>query len=64
MTTQEYIVTVIGCDDSNSIEIALTDTEAAVIRRVAAAITSASSSGCEPRMRIGRSCDPEDEGEL
>lgn len=47
-----YSVVVSGCDDSTEVEVELTDTEAATVRRIAGLVTEASEYGCQPVMRI------------
>lgn len=48
----QYVVTVTGCDDSTTITVPLTDTEATAVKRVAEAITVASEYSCMPRMHM------------
>lgn len=50
MTT--YVILVEGCDDYTKILMDLSDSEADLIRRVAEAITAASTYDCMPTMRI------------
>ncbi|MDG3012405.1 hypothetical protein G4X40_19885 [Rhodococcus sp. D2-41] len=47
-----YTVAAKGCDDNTRVEIELTDTEAAAVRKVAEAVTAASTYSCEPRLYI------------
>lgn len=46
-----YTVYVPGCDDSTSVEVDLTDAEAAVVAKVARLVEDAGG-GCSPRMYI------------
>lgn len=47
-----YDITVTGCDDSTTIQLALTNREFEFIHRVAEATTDASSYDCKPRMSV------------
>lgn len=47
-----YRVVVSGCDDTTVLDIELTDAEFAAVKRVADAVTAASTYGCEPRMYV------------
>ena len=47
-----YKISVVGCDDTTSIDIELTESEFILIEKIAAQITSASSYGCMPRMGV------------
>lgn len=47
-----YLVTVAGCDDENAVQLELTDTELAVVKRVAEALTANSAFDCQPKMTV------------
>jgi hypothetical protein len=47
-----HTITVSGCDDSTTVVLPLTAVEAAVVRRVAEAISDASEFGCMPTMSV------------
>jgi hypothetical protein len=50
--SQSWRISVDGCDDSTTVEMDLTEAEAAVVERVARAITEESSYGCMPTMTL------------
>ena len=45
-------IVVQGCDEATEVNLALTDTERAVIDKLAAAVTLASASDCHPRIEV------------
>lgn len=45
-------IRVSGCDDATHVNLDLTETELAVVRRLAAALEEASSYSCQPTMRV------------
>lgn len=49
---EKYTIEVYGCDDCSLIEMELTESEVAVINRVAKEITKASKYQCQPTMEI------------
>ena len=49
---KEYLVEVVGCDDSTNFIIQADDIEFAVIKNLAERVTEASANGCRPVMRI------------
>lgn len=54
-----YTIVCAGCDDDTKIRMALTDEEAAVVQRVAEAVTAASESVCQPSMSIAADSEQE-----
>ena len=49
---KSYLIRVMGCDDTTSFYMQLTDIEAALVKRVAIKCTETSSYGCMPTMMI------------
>ena len=49
---KEYLVKVVGCDDSTDFIIQATDAEFAVIKKLAERVTEASANHCQPDMSI------------
>ena len=47
-----YNIALAGCDDQTNVEMDLTDDEAALLERVAAATRQASQFGCMPTMTL------------